>query len=127
METGWLGPLVAIALAAIGGIGGYFTLRSSSGENTRRITALEVRLGESDARAKSHEDALGAYKLQVANEYVRSGAIEKLEERLGKMVESAVRPIFERMKELDHQMRGIDQKLDSRIISMLRVKGKDSE
>ena len=106
-------PVIAVVLAAIGGIGGYFTLRAGANENTRRIDVLEGRATRAEADLAAHKDF-------ASNNYVRTGAIDRLEQSLTRLLTAMFEPVAQRLSGVEHQVRGMDTKLDQRINQVLQ-------
>lgn len=86
------------------------------------------RIGECEVELKEHRKALDDFKERARNDFAGRGELEKVEQRLGGMMERVLEPIKEQLKELTHNLKNVDTKLDNRVVAMMRVaKGRDAE
>ncbi|MCJ2074428.1 hypothetical protein MKK68_01965 [Methylobacterium sp. E-016] len=84
MNFSWdinLGHVVTIALALIGLIGGYVTIRIKTADNEEKTRALGIRVD-------TYAIAISDLRLHVADTCVKKDDLEKVEDRIGRRLDT---------------------------------------
>lgn len=84
MTFGWeinLGHVITLALAVVGLIGGYVTLRVKAQDNEEKTKRL-------DTRVDAYGTALADLRLHVEATCVKRDDLERVEDRIGKRLDS---------------------------------------
>ena len=81
-----LGSIITIALGAVGGIGGYFTLRALVAATVDGLAKLQAKFEAESAKNASQHDAnvsrMTGIELQIAKECVKVDDFRRLEDRM---------------------------------------------